>query len=743
MLGVVNHPRWGEIDVSGLKSVLAVGAPDTLRRLQAAVPDAKLVSTFGMTESAGCAVISRIDDPYELRMETAGGPLPGLEVRTGEDGEILLRGPLLFDGYHGEPSRDAGDWFHTGDQGVMLDGRLAFRGRLKDMLRVGGENVAPAQIEACLMAHPAVQMAAVVGRPDERLDEVPYAFVELRGDATEAELIEHCRASLAGFKVPRRVRFVEQWPMSATKIQKFRLRERMEDEHATMHGLVDNWARRTPDAPAAIFPAGTSTYAELAASSRRSAAALHAAGIRFGDRIGVLLLEGSERYLSLVLGAARLGAIAVPLNARFKTRELGYVMRHAGLKLLYTDASFASLVRDSEPPQDCTVVVAEDDAAFWVPDDAPEVEVSAGDPGLMLYTSGTTANPKGCVHSHRAMVCEGDGFAERCAVTADDRFWTPLPFFHIGGWCTAYTAFARGAALVHVGLFEAGAAVEQLSDTRATIAFPAFETIWLHVLQHPRFPAADVSALRLVLNVGVPERLRMMQEMLPSAPQVSCTGSTEAGGFLCVGKATDSLHSRTHTNGRPLIGMEIRVIDHESGAETPVGGVGELQFRGPMRFLYYHDDPEATAATIDAEGYFHTGDLVSREPDGAVGYVGRIKDMLKVGGENVAAAEIESFLLLHPAVHMCQVVGAPDARYAEVPAAFVILKPGMEATEQELIEHCLGEIATFKVPRYVRFVEEWPMSGTKIQKFKLRERIVEELAAAGITEAPRMKAPVR
>jgi fatty-acyl-CoA synthase len=341
------------------------------------------------------------------------------------------------------------------------------------------------------------------------------------------------------------------------------------------------------------------------------------------------------------------------------------------------------------------------------------------------------------------MVCEGDGFAERCAVTADDRFWTPLPFFHIGGWCTAYTAFARGAALVHVGLFEAGAAVEQLSDTRATIAFPAFETIWLHVLQHPRFPAADVSALRLVLNVGVPERLRMMQEMLPSAPQVSCTGSTEAGGFLCVGKATDSLHSRTHTNGRPLIGMEIRVIDHESGAETPVGGVGELQFRGPMRFLYYHDDPEATAATIDAEGYFHTGDLVSREPDGAVGYVGRIKDMLKVGGENVAAAEIESFLLLHPAVHMCQVVGAPDARYAEVPAAFVILKPGMEATEQELIEHCLGEIATFKVPRYVRFVEEWPMSGTKIQKFKLRERIVEELAAAGITEAPRMKAPVR
>jgi fatty-acyl-CoA synthase len=466
--------------------------------------------------------------------------------------------------------------------------------------------------------------------------------------------------------------------------------------------------------------------------------------ISLGDALLRAASADPERTLSLVLGAGRLGAIPVPLNARFKTRELGYVMRHAGLKLLYTDRSFAELVQASSPPQDCVVVVAEDDAAFWAAEgEPPEVVVRPEDPGLMLYTSGTTANPKGCVHSHASMVAEGDGFAERCAVTSDDRFWTPLPLFHIGGWCSAFTAFARGGSFVHVGLFEPGAAVEQLSEARVSIAFPAFETIWLHVLQHPRFAAADVSALRLVLNVGVPERLRMMQELLPSAPQVSCTGSTEAGGFLCVGKATDSLHSRTHTNGRPLVGMEIRVIDHETGEETPVGEIGELLFRGVSRFLYYYDDPEATAATIDAEGFFHTGDLVSREPDGSVGYVGRIKDMLKVGGENVAAAEIESFLLQHPAVHMAQVVGAPDARYVEVPAAFVILKPGAEATERELIEHCLGEIATFKVPRYVRFVEEWPMSGTKIQKYKLRERITEELAAAGVTEAPRLKAPVR
>ena len=309
MLGIVNHPRFGEIDLSNLKSVLAVGQPDTLRRLQAAVPDAVLVSTFGMTESAGCAVIARVDDPEPVRMETAGGPVEGLEARLAEDGEILLRGPLLFDGYHNEAASPFVDgWFHTGDLGARVHDRITFRGRKKEMLRVGGENVAPAQIEATLMAHPAVQMAAVIGRPDERLDEVPYAFVELRADATEAELIEHCRASLASFKVPRRVRFVEQWPMSATKIQKFKLRERMENEAATMPGLVDLWTARTPDADAARFPGGVSSYAELSASSRRSAAALHGAGVRFGDRIGVLLLEGTERYLSLVLGAGRLGA---------------------------------------------------------------------------------------------------------------------------------------------------------------------------------------------------------------------------------------------------------------------------------------------------------------------------------------------------------------------------------------------------------------------------------------------------
>ena len=185
-------------------------------------------------------------------------------------------------------------------------------------------------------------------------------------------------------------------------------------------------------------------------------------------------------------------------------------------------------------------------------------------------------------------------------------------------------------------------------------------------------------------------------------------------------------------------GMEIKIIDPETGAERPPGEVGELCFRGYARFEGYYKDPDLTAASIDDEGWFHSGDLGVVDEEGRFKYTGRLKDMLKVGGENVSALEVEDYLLRHEAVSIVQVVSAPDSRYVEVPAAFVQLRPGASATEEELIDFCVGKIATFKVPRYVRFVEEWPMSGTKIQKFVLRERIARELEEKGIGEAPKI-----
>jgi fatty-acyl-CoA synthase len=300
-------------------------------------------------------------------------------------------------------------------------------------------------------------------------------------------------------------------------------------------------------------------------------------------------------------------------------------------------------------------------------------------------------------------------------------------------------AQARGACFNHVGLFDAGVAIDQISTQRCTVLFPGFETIWMAVLEHPRFATSDLSCARLLINVGVPQRMRVMQERLPGVPQVSNTGSTEACGFLAIGVPSDPLDARSSTAGRELAGMEVRIVDPETGEDVPDGDAGEMLFRGEWRLREYFGDPRGTADSIDAHGWFHSGDLLRRDEQGRLVYLSRIKDMLKVGGENVASAEIEDHLLTHPAVHMVHVVAAPDARYGEVPVAFVQLRAGVEVTEQELIDFCIDRIATFKVPRYVRRVQEWPMSGTKVKKVVLRERIAEELARSGIEEAPRLQ----
>jgi fatty-acyl-CoA synthase len=310
--------------------------------------------------------------------------------------------------------------------------------------------------------------------------------------------------------------------------------------------------------------------------------------------------------------------------------------------------------------------------------------------------------------------------------------------FHVGGWQVMMSAFAVGGCFSHIGIFEATTALDQIERERVTVAMPAFELIWLSVLEHPRFAEADLSALRTVMNVGVPERMQRMQEMVPQAVQISMVGMTESMGSICIGSRSDSLHSRTHTSGRPLRGMEVRVIDPITGEECEPGIPGELLFRGVTRFTEYYRDPETTASVIDPEGWARTGDLVRREADGTVAFVSRLKDMLKVGGENASAAEIEGYLITHPAVAFAAVVAAPDARYGEVAAAFVVKTAGAEVSEEELIEYCMGSIATYKVPRYVRFVDEFPVSASqKIQKFVLRQQIEAELRERGVTEAPK------
>jgi len=490
-------------------------------------------------------------------------------------------------------------------------------------------------------------------------------------------------------------------------------------------------AKERPDELFAIFPDERVTFGQLDARITLMARRLLAAGVQQGDRVGIMLPGGSVDFVALLFAAARIGAIAVSVNARYKAAELRYVAAHAGLRVLLADPRYDEIVAAADVR--CPVHPPSGDPAFddrLAPEDdvaRAEATVRSEDPALMLYTSGTTARPKGVLLSHHGLLHQARGFATRLQLTSEDRFWTPLPLFHIGGITVLMASLYASGRMVHVGFFDATLALDQLEQERCTVAFPAFETIWMQVLYHPRFEQADLSALRHVTALGTPERLREMQERLPQAVQVSSTGSTESGGFLCLGAVDDTLESRLTTAGRPLPGMEVRVVDPDTGRDVPPGVDGELLFRGPTRLLRYHDDPEATAAAIDADGYFHSGDIVRATERGEISYIGRYKDMLKVGGENVAAAEIEDHLATHPAVEVVQVVSAPDPRYTEVAAAFVKLRPGASASEQELIAHCQGQIASFKVPRYVRFVTEWPLAGEKIRKSVLRERIAAEL----------------
>ncbi|MHC1560968.1 class I adenylate-forming enzyme family protein [Actinomycetospora sp. C-140] len=521
----------------------------------------------------------------------------------------------------------------------------------------------------------------------------------------------------------------------------------------TLFELVDESAAADPDAEALVFADGERlTVGGLADRSVRHAAALLALGVAPGDRVA-LLLPASADLVALLLAVTRVGAVAVPVNARYRPGEVRHVVVHSGAAVVVTAppstpgapdlADLARRAVDAGPAPELRAVVTLEELR-GDHDRAPVADAQAGtrvrDAAVLVYTSGTTAAPKGALLSHEALVRLAAGIADRMALTSADRIWTAIPLFHGGGITFALSALTARATFVHPGFFDPATTPALLESERVTVALAAFETIWMPVLDRPDRPHRDWSAIRLVMAVGVPERLRAMADRVPQAVHVSCVAMTESSAFLALGRLDDPLEARLTTGGHPMPGMSVRVVDPETGADLPPDVPGELLFRGPTAFDGYFRDPEATAATIDAHGWVHTGDVVTVDADRRVTFRTRLKDMLKVGGENVSAAEIENHLLTHPAVGVVAVVAAPDARYVEVPAAFVQLAPGASATAEELIAHCVGRIASFRVPRYVRFVEQWPMSGTKIRKVELRARIAEELAAAGVTEAPRVGA---
>ena len=544
----------------------------------------------------------------------------------------------------------------------------------------------------------------------------------------------------------------------------------------TIGDLVDQRAEIS-DRDAVVMPGVRLTYPQLSALTDRFARSLHGLGIGPGDKVGILMPNNVD-YVAALIATAKLGAVAVPINGRFKVHECSHVVSHSDAKLLLTAADpngtdYPALIGevfpeistldpgdelrlDSAPELRRVVDLTGSAAGFLTREqfDAAadtvllaqvktlQQRVRVRDIALLMYTSGTTARPKGCLLTHEAVTRQGEKVARtRLFMGEQDALWDPLPLFHCGGIVPMFGCFSVGAKYCHAGFFEPTAALKMISEERCTVLYPAFEMIWWGVLNHPNYASTDLSRVRLVQTVVTPELMVQFEERMPWARFVTSYGSTEGATNLTMGLQDAPYEQRMNTLGPPVEGMEVFISDLETGTEMPIGEMGELCFRGYASFEGYYKDPEATSNAFDADGWFHTGDRACIDADGNLKFGGRIKDMLKVGGENVAAIEIEGFLTGHPSVAVAQVVGAPDERYGEVPAAFVQLSPGATLTEQDLVEFCLGQIATYKVPRYVRVVTEWPMSGTKIQKFVLKDRIAAELTAAGITEAPKMSRP--
>jgi fatty-acyl-CoA synthase/long-chain acyl-CoA synthetase len=540
-------------------------------------------------------------------------------------------------------------------------------------------------------------------------------------------------------------------------------------ETSPVGDLLVRAAALQPERDALVFPDERFSYSELLDGARHVARGLSELGVRPGDHVG-LLMPNCQEFVEALFGVSLLGAVIVPINARYKLTELGYVIENADLVAVLTSnvieehvdftevlrVSLPSLASSPDPakldlpeaPRLRTAVMlrgegqpgflgrkAFDELAARADADAVEQlrhRVRVRDTATILYTSGTTSHPKGCMLTHEAL-SRGSvlRLRERLSVGEHDVFWSAGPLFHIGSlqlFLGSVGAYGTYLADAH---FDPGRALRMMSEEGVTSAWPWFPAIIQSLINEPTFAPEMLSSLRTMMLIGPTALLERVESLFPWARLINGCGMTETAGLYAISELDDSSEQRTSTGGTMVQGVEARIVDVATGEDLPPGEVGEILVRGYVTMSGYYRDPEKTADALDADGWLHTNDLYIRRQSGHLTFQGRAKDMLKVGGENVAAVEIEAFLAEHPAVRLAEVVGIPDPRLDEVPVAFVELLPGQELETDELIDFCRGRIAAWKVPRAVYIVEagEWPMSATKVDKGALRTRLLEATAA--------------
>ncbi len=492
------------------------------------------------------------------------------------------------------------------------------------------------------------------------------------------------------------------------------------------------------------------SYAEFAARVDRVARALVASGLRPGDRMGIWAPNCAE-WLLVQYASAKAGVILVNVNPAYRTSELEYVLRQSGCRLLvsaraFKTSDYTAMVAEVSPncPElERTVFLDTGDWEELLDASDEAVELPAGlqfdDPINIQYTSGTTGFPKGATLTHHNILNNAFFIGEICGYSDVDRVCIPVPFYHCFGMVLGNLACTTHGACIVVPApaFEPEATLRAVQAERCTSLY-GVPTMFIAELDLPNFADFDLGSLRTGIMAGSPcpvEVMRKVIDRMHMAEVTICYGMTETSPVSTQTAADDDVEHRTSTVGRVHPHVEIKIVDPSTGACVGRGEPGELCTRGYSVMQGYWNDPEQTAVAIDQAGWMHTGDLATMDDEGYVNIVGRSKDMIIRGGENVYPREIEEFLYTHPDIRDVQVVGVPDARYGEEIAAFVIGRSA-EAVDAEAVRaFCRGRIAHYKVPRYVIAVDEFPMTVTgKIQKFKLRDQAIERFdLAAHIT----------
>ena len=515
----------------------------------------------------------------------------------------------------------------------------------------------------------------------------------------------------------------------------------------TIPRLTEAAAGRFGSAVAVVDGATSYTYAELLEAARGFGASLVASGVEPGDRVAIWLFNSAE-WIVAVLGIWQAGAVIVPINTRFKGSEAADVLGRARVKVLLTTSDFlgsdyVAMLRKSGAalPDLGTIVVARGPAAegseSWDAfarragaEDRAEVErraaeVSPDDPSDILFTSGTTGAAKGVVQTHGRTLVVATDWSAMTGLRAGDKYLMVNPYSHMFGLKAGILAsISVGATMLPEPVLEIDRALRRVADEKVT-CFPSTPTLFQSLLDHPERERYDLTSLRIstIGGADIPvEVVRRILEGLPHMTLIAGYGLTE-GGTASATDPDDDPETIATTVGRPRPSFELRLVD-AGGKDVAPGETGEILLRGGSVMLEYLDDPEATAQALSPDGWLRTGDIGQFSAAGQLCIVGRVKDMFIVGGFNAYPAEIENALLRHPDVQQVAVIGIPDPRLGEVGMAFIVRRPGRETTEDEIVQWSREQMANYKAPRAVEFVDELPLNATgKVVKETLRERV--------------------